>query len=239
MDIGYASIAMSLASGYASRATASAQAKVNKAQADAANLVRQGDNIQKAAEGSLARWMQAENNNRRLKAAGEQLAAGTQTLLRQRDLNITGSIEQQLAEAEAAGAYAANSAFSGVAGNAVDMIDMTMRLRNSRATAAKEQQQGFVDYDTLTQLTGIMPQTAAGLDRRTISDGLDYSTNLSYEPPQGNAFFDILMSPGLGSVLQSLGPAGSAGNPISGLKTGKQATGFKMPKTTSSSYTLY
>jgi hypothetical protein len=240
MEMGYASIAMSLASGYAARATAAAQAKVNRAQADAANVVREGQNVQKAAEGSLARFMQSENNNRRLKAAGNQLAAGTQTLMRQRDANVTGSIERQLHEAEAAGAYAANAASTGTAGNAVDMIDLTMRLKNSRQQQSIEKNQGFVDYDTLQQILGIMPQTVAGLDRVSYSDGMDFSKNLSYTPPTtGNAIFDIVQSPGFSSVMQSLAPKGTA-TAGANLQLGKSTEGFsfKAPASTSSLYSL-
>lgn len=239
-EMGYASIAMSLFSGYAARATAKAQDTVNRAQVDAANTVREGNNTLKAAEGSLARFMQSENNNRRLKAAGNQLAAGTQTLMRQRDANVTGSIERQIAEAEAAGAYAANAASTGTGGNAVDMIDLTMRLKNSRQQQSIEKNQGYVDYDTLQQILGIMPQAVAGMDQTSYSDGLDYSKNLHYSPPTtGNALFDIVQSPGFSSVLQSFAP--KVGVPATAnLKTGKSTEGFSFkPPTSSTSYSLY
>lgn len=239
-EMGYASVAMSLFSGYAARATEKAQATVNKAQADGANIVREGQNTLKAAEGSLARFMQGENNKRRLIAAGNQLAAGTQTLMRQRDANVTGSIERQIAESEAAGAYAANAASTGTAGNAVDMIDLTMRLKNSRQKQSIEKNQGYADYDTMQQLLGIMPQAYAGLDKSSYSDGLDFSKNLSYTPPTtGNALFDIVQSPGFNSVLQSWAPG--AGVPAkAGLKTGRSTEGFKFtPPKSSTAYSLY
>lgn len=237
IEMGYASIAMSLFSGYAARATADAQRTVNAAQADGANIVRAGQNTLKAAEGSLARYMQSENNKRRLTAAGNQIVAGTQTLMRQRDANVNGSIERQLAESEAAGAYAANVAFSGTGGNAVDMIDLTMRLKNSRQQQAIEKNQGYTDYDTLQQILGIMPQAVQGLDKTSYSDGLDYSKNLSFTPPTtGNALFDIVQSPGFSSVVQSFGKTGIPAQ--ANLKTGKTVGGFSFKAPSSSLYSL-
>jgi len=202
----WASLGLSLASGFAARGIEKAQQTVNKAQADAANVIRSASNQEKAALGGLARYMQAENNKRRLRAAGEQFSVGTQNLMRLRDSRVTGDIEQQLQEAEAQGAYAANAAFSGTGGNAVDMIDLTMRLRDSRAQRARDEQAGYLDYDAVQQIAGIIPQTLEGLDTTLFNDGMDRSTNMHFAPPaSGGILFDILQSPGFRGVLEDVG----------------------------------
>lgn len=197
-----AQLGMSLLSGYAARGAQEAQNIVSRAEAAAQNKVREGRNEVAAAEGSLARWMQSENNNRRLRAAGENMAAGTQTLIRMQDATTTGSIESQLRAAEAAGAYAANAASTGVGGNAVDIIDLTSRMRTSRMQAAQERNAGYVNYDTIQQIAGIMPQAIEGLDISSVNTGLDFSTNRASTKRTGNALMDMLGSGALQNALK-------------------------------------
>lgn len=188
-----ASVGLGMLTGAANRTTQRARNRVADAEAAAANLVRKGRNEQAAAEGGLARWMQGENNKRRLQAAGEQFNAGQQTLSRMQDSAARGSLEDQIAAAEAAGAYTANTAFSGAAGASVDIVDMALQLRNDRALRAREVQQGFATYDTLQQIAGIMPQATAGLAIPSGGEApLDYSVNLSQaQVVQGNFLLDF------------------------------------------------
>lgn len=215
-----AQLGMSLLSGYAARGAQEAQNIVSRAEAAAQNKVREGRNEVAAAEGSLARWMQSENNNRRLRAAGENMAAGTQTLIRMQDATTTGSIEDQLRAAEAAGAYAANAASTGVGGNAVDIIDLTSRMRTSRMRAAKERNSGYVNYDTIQQIAGIMPQAIEGLDISSVNTGLDFSTNHASTKRTGNALMDMLGSGALQNALKLSWGSGVRGTTEAGVVPG-------------------
>lgn len=188
-----ANIGLSMITGAAARTTARAQNKLRQAGADAANVVREGANVQRAAEGSLARWMQGENNRRRLAAAGEQFNAGQQTLVRMQTARARGGLEEQIAAAEQAGAYAASVAFAGTGGSSVDIVDTTLRLRDERAAEARRADAGLADYDALTQIAGIMPQATSGLDLTSFAGGLDLSRNLSGNlPVQGNFLLDFV-----------------------------------------------
>lgn len=205
--------------GIASRAIAKAQNQVFKAEADAANLVRGAKNEAAAAQTGLAYFMQTENNRRRLNAAAKTLEAGVSNMQRMQESFTTGSIEHQLASAEAGGAYAAHAAMSGTSGNAVDVIDMTMQLKNARANQARMKAQGQATYDTMAQLTGIIPQTVAGLDLNYVNAGMDYSTNVAKENLiVGNIFTDLLSGGKLPTVdFSNQGTDTSSGT---GLKSG-------------------
>jgi hypothetical protein len=178
-------------------------------------------NIERGAEQGLAYFMQSLNNQRRLKAAGQQLATGAQNRVRAQDGMVTSSLERQLRDAEQQGAYAANVASTGSGGNAVDMIDLTMRLKNSRRDAATTQNNKYLNYDMAQQLSGIMPQTLQGLDRTTYNAGMDYSTNMNFKQERSGTgtMIDLLTNPNMRDVLglfgskQELGHIGQAHTP--------------------------
>ena len=226
---------LSLVQGLAAQSAAGSQNIINSAEAAAANTIREGRNIEGAATGSLARWMQSENNSRRLRAAGEARAGALQNLLRFQDAGITASIEDQLAAAEASGAYAANVALSGTGGNSIDVIDMTMRLRNSRAKAAKDRNAGYVQYDAIKQIAGIMPQAVEGLDESVIRDGQDYSTNIAKTQVAANPWLAALLSKGgqnaMSSVLGELTQATKPSLPTTGdfTRMDRQSFGYDTP----------
>lgn len=187
---------LSLLKGFDARAQADAQNVLYDAEAYATNTVRTARNKVKVAESSLATWMQSENNNRKLKAAGTQYNAAQQTLQRFADSETRGSLEDQLSSAEAAGAYAANVAMTGTAGGAVDMIASTMALRDERKRAAQETEGGYATYDMIQQAAGIIPQSVAGLDISSNTAGLDYSHDTARKA-SGPSDFMLLAGAGL------------------------------------------
>jgi hypothetical protein len=200
--LGLASLGLTLAGGLAANRVHRAEATLREAQVAGANSNRLAKNIERGAEAGLADYLQSVNNNRRMKAAAAQLTSGTQNMVRNQDSMVTSSIEQQLMEAERQGAYAANVAKVGVGGNSVDMIDVTMKLKNSRQRAAITQNNKYINYDMVTQLAGIMPQTIQGLDRTITRASFDHSTNMAFTPDRtGNAFFDMLSNPSMQDVM--------------------------------------
>lgn len=186
---------MSIYSGSQSRSIRRSQNQVWKAEADAANLIREAQNESKAAQTGLAYFMQTENNKRRLAAGAKNLEAGVMNLQRMQDAFTSGNLEAQLAAAEAGGAYAAHVAMTGTGGNAVDMIDRTMQLKNARAAQARDKAQGQATYDTMAQISGIMPQTVAGLDLTYVNAGIDYSQSIAKENLiSDNIWSDVISS---------------------------------------------
>ena len=188
------SLAMSLFSGWLGREQQKIQNIVLDAEAKASNVIREGKNVENAAVSSLANWMVSENNNRRLKAAGQQRAAAVQTLMRQREAAGAGDLERQLTDAEQAGAYAANAAMAGAAGASVDIVDMASRLKRQREQQYQTKINAYQDYDTKQRVAGIMPQAIEGLDLTVNNAGVDYGKTFSRaQKPQGNWLLDATM----------------------------------------------
>ena len=188
------SLSMSLFSGWLGREQQKIQNIVLDAEAKASNVIREGKNVENAAVSSLANWMVSENNNRRLKAAGQQHAAAVQALMRQREAAGAGDLERQLPDAEQAGAYAANAAMAGAAGASVDIVDMASRLKRQREQQYQTKFNAYQDYDTKQRVAGIMPQAIEGLDLTVNNAGIDYGKTFSQaQKPQGNWLLDATM----------------------------------------------
>ena len=202
---------MSLYNGTQSRSIRRSQNQVWKAEADASNLIREAQNESKAAQTGLAYFMQTENNKRRLAAGAKNLEAGVTNLQRMQEAFTTGNLEAQLAAAEAGGAYAAHVAMTGTGGNAVDMIDRTMQLKNARAAQARRKAQGQATYDTLGQISGIMPQTVAGLDLSYVSAGIDYSQSIAKENLISDNIWSDVISAGENAMALITGQAPQPG----------------------------
>jgi hypothetical protein len=199
----YASLGMSLLSGYMARSANRTQARLNAisnetevARAAAANVVRDARNQETAAANSLAYFMQAENNKRRMRAAGSQYEAGLRTLSRMQESQSNAGFEEAIVNAEAAGAYAANASFSGTAGSTVDLIDTTARAQRERQTFYRERNNGRVNYEAAKQVAGIMPAAVEGLDTANLTQGLDYGRDIANQTITigggGSVFTDLL-----------------------------------------------
>lgn len=229
------SLAMSMFSGWLGREQQKAQNIVLNAEAAASNVIREGKNVEAAAVSGLANWMVAENNTRRLKAAGQQRAAAVQTLMRQREVGVADSVERQLQGAEQAGAYAANAAMAGAAGASVDVVDMASRLKRQREAHYSNRFSAYQDYDTKQRLAGIMPQSIEGLDLTFNNAGIDYGQTFSRaKATQGNWLFDAaqwaVQNPGAARTLAQDTP--------SFFKTPSSSERIGMPTDGSTAYKL-
>lgn len=202
-----ASIGMSLLGGAASRSAAKIQAKLDKAQADAANIVREGKNIENAAKASFAGFMSGLNNNRALDSAARAEAAAKTNAGRLADALTRGSVEDQIANAEQAGAYAASLAMNGAGGGSATAISRSLQLKQQRQAFMVKERGRLMQYDQLLQTAGIMPQAVAGMDIGTYSAAPNYAETFApIAQPSGNWLLDIAKNPEALSAL-----AGSAG----------------------------
>ena len=146
----------------ASMKAAESQKELNKLNTETSN-----------ANSNTQRAIQTINNNRILRVAGKQFDAASQNIVRNKDAHVRGSIEQQIQQSEAAGAYAANLASKGVGGASGDAISMTLALQQSRQRGATKQTNEYLDYDQAKQQAGIMPSAMNALDQTVYSGSVD------------------------------------------------------------------
>ena len=146
----------------ASIKAAKSQQKLNKLNTEVSN-----------ANSNTQRAIQVINNNRILRVAGKQFDAASQNIVRNKDAHVRGSIEQQIQQSEAAGAYAANLASKGVGGASGDAISMTLALQQSRQRGATKQNKAYLDYDQAKAQAGIMPSALNSLDQTVYSGSVD------------------------------------------------------------------
>ena len=117
----------------------------------------------------LARAIQKINNDRVMRAADKTFAAAATNLNRNRAATQTSNVMQQIAEAEAAGAYSANVASKGIGGGSVEVIENTMALRDSLKNQLTKDAQGQADYDAVQTLAGIIPAAWQQQDMTVLS----------------------------------------------------------------------
>ena len=184
---------MGLSAGYSAQQAAGRQTLINKANAEAANLVRGARNELVVAKGRQARANQAENNNRTLYQGGRAVEAAAINYRRMRDSAITEDFEGQIRLAEQAGAAVASQAMAGAGGSVVDVVNGTTALRNSRIQQAQAVRRKAADYDASQNMADIRRATIQSLDGSSIIDDLDYNVDLAQEVQRsGNLFTDIV-----------------------------------------------
>lgn len=144
--------------GGASRKATEEQTKQSKAKQEELN-----------ANSELARAIQKINNDRIMRAADKTYAAAATNLQRARAARTTNAIMQQVAQAEAAGAYAANTASKGIGGSSADIIENTMRLRDGLKNQLQKEADSQADYDAVQTLAGIIPAGWQQQDMTVIS----------------------------------------------------------------------
>lgn len=184
---------------YLAKAQVRAQNKVNEANTYARNLMRGANNELVAKRGSLARWVQVENNNRTLKETGSALEAAAVNYRRARDEGMRGSLEQQIGFSEQAGAQAAASAASGLTGGVSDVVAGTMALRRERIEGAQADKVKAGEFDAARQQANILAAGLSALDNSSIIDDLDYGIDV-YSPQAAPTMFGAV----LGAVTKNI-----------------------------------
>lgn len=182
-----------LSAGYSASQAAGRQTLINKANADAANVVRGARNELTVVKGRMARANQAENNRRTLYQGGRAAEAAAINYRRMRDSATTEDFEGQIRMAEQAGAAIASQAMAGVGGSVVDVVNGTTALRNARIQQAQKQRMKAADYDAGQAQSDIKRATIQSLDDSSIVDDLDYNVDLGLEVHRsGNLFTDVM-----------------------------------------------
>ena len=166
---GLAMSALSMIGGaQTSKIQAAASAKAAEEQTKQSKLKQEELN----ANSELSRQIQKINNARIMGAADKTFAAAATNLQRNRAARQTSGILQQVAQAEAVGAYAANTASKGIGGASADVIENTMRLRDSMKTQLQDTNNAQADYEQVQQLAGIIPTAWNQQDMTVITGGV-------------------------------------------------------------------
>ena len=207
--------------GGASRKAAQEQTKQSKAKQEELN-----------ANSELARSLQKINNDRIMRAADKTYAAAATNLSRNRAATQTSNVMTQIAQAEAAGAYAANVASKGIGGGSVEVIENTMALRDNLKEQLTKNAQSQADYDAVQTLAGIIPAGWLQQDMTVISGNTSPAAAVPAVVPSFNWAAALSDSPALmrGAAdlfSKSAAPASSG----TGLKLGGGDIGFSAPKT--------
>ena len=205
--------------GAASRRAAEEQTKQSKAKQEELN-----------AQSELARSIQKINNDRIMRAADKTYAAAATNLSRNRAARQTSAVLQQIAQAEAAGAYAANTASKGVGGSSADVIENTMRLRDGLKTQLQKDADSQADYDAVQTLAGIIPAGWQQQDMTVISGNQSAAAAVPNVTPGFNWASALGQSKDLMGMLANLtSPSNSAVLTGTGLKLPGGNVGLSAP----------
>ena len=198
--------------GRASRKAAEEQTKQSKAKQEELN-----------ANSELARSIQKINNDRIMRAADKTYAAAATNLQRNRAARTTNAMLQQVAQAEAAGAYAANTASKGIGGSSADIIENTMRLRDGLKNQLQKEADSQADYDAVQVLAGIIPAGWQQQDMTVISGNQSAAAAV----PQVTGGYNWAQA--LGQSKDMMGMLANLTSPSPSTSTGSAGTGLKLP----------
>ena len=204
----------------ADRKRAEEQTKQSKAQQEGLN-----------ANSELSRQIQKINNARIMGAADKTFAAAATNLQRNRASRQTNSILSQVQQAEALGAYAANTASKGIGGSSADVIENTMRLRDAMQTQLRDTANAQADYDQVQQLAGIIPAAWNQQDMTVITGGVSPAASVPAVTGGFNWASAIGGSKDLMGLLSNLTDPSKGGNSGTGLKLPGGDIGLAAPKT--------
>lgn len=174
-----ADVGLGVAGALGSWATASANRRITKANADAANLVRTAQNKQKAANVTLAATARGLATKAALTNAGEAVNSGSELFARTQEAWTRGDFERGLRNMEELGAYAARAAASGMGGASVDAVSRTIQLQHARLEERSDERNAETLYELNKQRTGIMPAAVSRLDVSPLTGNFDYSQNIA------------------------------------------------------------
>lgn len=198
--------------GRASRKAAEEQTKQSKAKQEELN-----------ANSELARSIQKINNDRIMRAADKTYAAAATNLQRNRAARQTNRVLQQVAQAEAAGAYAANTASKGIGGSSAAIIENTMRLRDGLKNQLQKEADSQADYDAVQTLAGIIPAGWQQQDMTVISGNQSAAAAV----PQVTQGFNWASA--MGQSKDLMGMLANLTSPSQSTSTGMTGTGLKLP----------
>lgn len=173
--------------------SASAKRRVQQAQADAENAIRDANNKIRASESALSATIRSINNKNILRQSGEQANALAATAARSAEAFSAGRFERGLREQEALGAVVAQSAARGTLGASADAVGAVTALRAARLEQLAQEQQDTAQYDLLVQRTGLVERGIQSVDTRPVAFSQDLARNFGPASTGGSGTLNSLL----------------------------------------------
>ena len=165
-----------------------------------------------------------------MRAADKTYAAAATNLQRNRAARTTNAILQQVAQAEAAGAYVASVASKGIGGASANIIESTMALRDGLKSQLQKEADAQADYDAVQVLAGIIPAGWQQQDMTVISGNQSAASAVPQVTPGFNWASALGQSKDLTGMLANLtSPSPSTGMTGKGLKLPGGDVGLSAP----------
>lgn len=213
--------------------TSGAQGGASKKAAEESTKQSKAKQEELNANSELQRAIQKINNDRIMRAADKTYAAAATNLQRNRAARQTNTVMQRVAQAEAAGAYAANVASKGIGGASADIIESTMALRDGLKNQLQKDADSQADYDAVQVLAGIIPAGWQQQDMTVLSGNQSQAAAVP-QVTQGFNWASALGQSkdlmGLLANLTSLSPGTSVGSAGTGLKLPGGDLGLSAPR---------
>lgn len=188
--------------GEQAKAQAKATNTINKANTQAQNIARQGQNVLAAAAGSLQRMQDSLSNQQRLRNAGivqDKLSKQHIELGRQM---TTGGLMQRLSAAEQAGQLQAATSAAGVGGGTIGMLESVNRLQSDIQQNSMEEEYKRAIFDNTEAQTENVYQMYQSLDNNAYLDPLAYSDVVGPQKMQGPSNWGIALNAGVSALGQ-------------------------------------
>jgi hypothetical protein len=201
---------------------------VNQANADAANLMRGASNEFSAAQTSLQNVLRTLGNQQKMYVYGQQYNAAEENAGRVMDSMVDGKLSAQLKGAATLGALRAQSAANGTGGSSTDIMRSIAALAQGAAETSAQDNQKYVQFDTLLRKQGLLRSAASSLDYGQTLPTMDYGINvaplvqapippsLGRDSPLGSAIKSWVAGGGVPTLLSGLGGSSSRASTANG-----------------------
>lgn len=147
------------------------------ANAEAQNLIREGQNEVERSKRSLAATVRGINNDRLLRAAGKQLDVLTANAVRMSESYTKGNFEQSIKDAESMGAASMRAAASGLGGSSVQAIGQVTQLAQARQAQYRADQQGDQLYDATQATVDVLGNALRQTSTAPLTASMQYGVN--------------------------------------------------------------
>lgn len=202
-----------------------------KANAKAANIVREGQNDVRRSQTRLAATVRSINNTRIMEAAGKAHAGATTDALRTGDAISRAGFERSIQSAEARGRAATASAASGLGGAGIDAISQVAEMQLARRQEAAESRDEQVLGAATQRGDDIISSALMGLAQGPLTMGLDQRKNtVGSGPNVAGLLIAGLMDKKdslqvmLGSLYDKAQTQATGGDPMNWISDGQDAS---------------
>ncbi|WP_143277471.1 virion core protein, T7 gp14 family [Bordetella genomosp. 9] len=152
---------------------------VGQANADAANLIRGGQNQFLAAQATLANTQRSAANQSKLQAFGDQSNALAENEVRVMDSMVRGRLSARLQAAATLGALRADASARGVGGSSADALRSVVSLQAGAVETQAQDNQRYISFDSLMRRQGLVRASVSSLDFGQSIPTLDYGINVA------------------------------------------------------------